>query len=377
MKLRHLSHRLIIAVLLFGLCVTGTLISLNHARSVSAAPAPYFTVTVGGQKYAAQYAGGGSSSYNSRSASSNFGKWNEYIIDSSGKGHFWGQFSGTDAAYFDSHGKVVGGVNVNVPGIGHIDTYAHEQTLGPDLPALRYPYESPSQYTLKGTTVEHETYLGTRVAQQSFASRRGGAGVNAIDCQVDAGNLDYGHLGWQADNVEMTTAQPFSTEDSDCIRGQTYLQEGDAAITNFYNQFVPRATTMPNVNAPVVASLDRPSLPIPVILGIAGGVFFIASVVSGNICNFVSCSNTAKKVLAAVALGMGIISGVLGITSGILTALRAFATASPALAAGLGAEAAGAVEMTGAAGSPTLARNALNEALVIGSTTITRSVSFP
>ena len=51
----------------------------------------------------------------------------------------------------------------------------------------------------------------------------------------------------------MTTAQPFSAEDDDCIRGQTYLQEGDGAITNFYNRFAQLAVAMPNANAPVVA----------------------------------------------------------------------------------------------------------------------------
>ena len=228
MKLRHLSQRIIITALLFGLCATGTLIALNHARSVnvSAASSPYFMVTVGGQKYAAQYAGGGSSNQHSSSIYDNFGQWNEYIIDGSGRWSFRGQFSGTGASYFDSHGKVVGGINANVPGIGHVDTYGAQQTLGPDLPALQYPYESPSQYRLTGTTIEHETYLGTRVAQQSFASRNGGAGVNAIDCQVDAGNFDYGHLGWQTDNVEMTTAQPFSAEDATAFEAKRIFKRG-------------------------------------------------------------------------------------------------------------------------------------------------------
>ena len=141
MKLRHLSQRIIITALLFGLCATGTLIALNHARSVnvSAASSPYFMVTVGGQKYTSQYAGGGSSNQHSSSIYDNFGQWNEYIIDGSGRWNFWGQFSGTGASYFDSHGKVVGGINANVPGIGHVDTYGAQQTLGPDLPALQYP----------------------------------------------------------------------------------------------------------------------------------------------------------------------------------------------------------------------------------------------
>ena len=103
----------------------------------------------------------------------------------------------------------------------------------------------------------------------------------------------------------------------------------------------------------------------------------MAGVVTGNICNFTSCSNTAKKVLAAVALGMGIISGVMGISSGIITALKAYSAASPLLASGLGAEVAGAVEMTGAAGATTLARNAASEAAVVSATTLSRSVSFP
>jgi hypothetical protein len=89
-------------------------------------------------------------------------------------------------------------------------------------------------------------------------------------------------------------------------------------------------------------------LPFPVILGIASGVFFIASTVTGNICAFASCSNTAKKVLAGVALGMGIISGALGIASGIITAMKAFATAAPAAEAAVLGEAAGDAEMVGA-----------------------------
>ncbi len=109
------------------------------------------------------------------------------------------------------------------------------------------------------------------------------------------------------------------------------------------------------------ASLLHPQLPFPVILAIAGSVFFIGSAVTGSICTFKYCCSTVKKVLAGVSLGMGIISATLGISATALTAMKAFGSQGSAALSAIGSEAAGSVEMTGAV-SPGLAASAASEA---------------
>ncbi len=348
-----LSQRLMITVLTVGLCLTGVSLALfQHTRSASAASAPYYTMVIAGQKYVAQYEGGAyNSNVTSHNLYSDFGKWNEYTVDRYGTWHWYGQFSGNEDTYVNGYGKLQTGVNVNMPGVGHIDTYSHEDVLRPHLAP------PPS-----GFSHGYESYTGTQVD----------TGYQAADCEVDASNVDNGRLGSGTDQFEGVSGLPASPGEVDCFNASSDLQRGDSNISHFYNQLSQSVFATPNTNDPVVASLQRPQvLPVPVILGIASGVFFIASAVTGSICAFSSCSNITKKVLAGVALGLGIISGVLGITSGIQTAMKAFTAAAPLVEAAVLGEAAGDAEMVAAVatadGNGALAADAASEASDISS----------
>ena len=347
-----LSQRLLIAVLTVGLCLTGVSLALfQHVRSASAASAPYYSMVIDGQKYVAQYEGGAyNSDVTSHSLYSDFGRWNEYTVDRDGTWHWYGQFSGNEDTYVNGNGKIQTGINVNIPGVGHIFTYPHEDVLRPKL--------APPGGFRDG----YESYMGTQVD----------TAYEQADCEVDASNLDNGYLGsgiFQFRGVSGIQAPPGQ---NDCFNASDDLHRGDVNIYRLYHQLSQSLAATPNTNGPVVASLQRPQvLPVPVILGIASGVFFIAATVTGNICAFASCSKTTKKVLAGVALGLGIISGVLGIASGIQTAMRAFATAAPAAIPAVTAGAVGDAEAFAAVanrvGNQVLSENALSEASDISS----------
>jgi hypothetical protein len=122
----------------------------------------------------AQYEGGAyNSDVTSHSLYSDFGRWNEYTVDRYGTWHWYGQFSGNEDTYVNGYGKLQTGVNVNMPGVGHIDTYSHEDVLRPHL--------APPP----GYSDGYESYMGTQVD----------TGFQAADCEVDASNVDKGHLG--------------------------------------------------------------------------------------------------------------------------------------------------------------------------------------
>ncbi len=347
-----LSRRLVVAVLLVGLALGGVSFALfQHAFSAHASSSkPYYVMVIGGQKYIAQYEGG---AYNSdvtgHSIYTNFGSWDEYTVDGHGTWHWYGQFSGNENTYVNGHGQLQTGVNVTVPGVGHINTYGHETIINPPLTP------PPAHYNV-GT----EQYLGTRVS--IF-----GVQHQLIDCEVDASNVDTGHFG----NGTKQFINDGSQQAQDCGAANNYLASGDAGL----NTVVRHLALSPRANGSMLASLLQPQLPFPVILGIVGGAAFIGSIVTGNICNFTSCGNTAKKILIGASFGLGILSGVLGISSGILTAMKAFA--APAAGAALeaaGAEAAGAAAMTGAVNAG-LASRASSEASFVSALSRTSSIS--
>ena len=300
-----LSRRLLIPVLLVGLALGSvSLVLVQHAFSAHAAASssnPYYVMVIGGQKYIAQYEGG---AYNSdvtgHSIYTDFGRWNEYTVDSHGTWHWYGQFSGNENSYVNGHGQLQTGVNVVVPGVGHINTYSHEDVLNPPLTP------PPAGYSVVGP----EHYIGERVSVTPTQPLH-------LDCEVDASNVDTGHFG--------SGTQQFidngSQQAQDCTAGDNYFRTGDPGI----DTVVRHLAISPRANGSMFASLLQPQLPFPVALGIAGGVAFIGSIATGNICNFTSCSNTARKILIGISFGLGIISGVLGISSGILTAMKAFA----------------------------------------------------
>ncbi len=346
-----LSRRLIIVVLLVGLCFTATsLVVFQHVHNVFAASAPYYVMVIGGQKYVAQYEGG---AYNSdvtgHSIYTDFGRWDEYTVDSHGTWHWYGQFSGNENTYVNGHGQLQTGVDVTIPGVGHINTYPHEDVLKPPLTP------PPAGYSVVGP----EHYIGERVSVTPTQPLN-------LDCEVDASNVDTGHFG--------SGTQQFidngSQQAQDCTAGDNYLRRGDPGISTVFRHL----TLSPRPNGSMFASLLQPQLPFPVILGIASGAFFIGSVATGNICNFASCGNTAKKILTGLAVGMGIISGVLGISANILTAMKAFAQGGAATIAAIGAEAAGDVEMTGAV-SAGLASRASSQASLLSSLSEGGSIS--
>ena len=343
-----LSRRLLLPVLLVGLALGSVSLALfQHTLSAHAAASsshPSYVMVIGGLKYIAQYEGGAfNSDVTGHSIYTDFGHWNEYTVDRYGTWHWYGQFSGNENTYVNGYGQLQTGVNVTIPGVGHINTYPHETVINPPL--------TPAPYSFGP-----EHYLGERLGVR-------GPGIQE-DCEVDASNVDTGHFG--SGTKQFTNI--FSQQTKDCNAADHYLASGDSGI-NTVIRHLPRAKSS------TVASLLQPRLPFPVALGIAGGVAFIGSIATGNICNFTSCSNTARKILIGISFGLGIISGVLGISSGILTAMKAFAApaAGGALAAA-GAEAAGGVEMTGVV-SAGLASRASSEASFVSALSHTSSIS--
>ena len=327
MNLRLLRRRLIMTVLVLGICITGTSLTMfQRVQHASAAGGPYFTVKVKGETFVAQYMGNAYSNQNGSSVYSDFGQWNEYTVDRFGTWHAFGQFSGNEDVFYNGNGKIQGGINVNVPGIGHIFTYSHEQILNPPL--------TPPGNTLSLYSQEPKALLGVHFFENPSQT--------LSDCTYDQANFDnYPNNGSTDSIVDL----PGNAEEQACANGADALHGGDLHLRKFYKQFTQLAAA-PHTNGPVVASLHRQqAIPLPVILGVASGVFFIGATITGNICNFAACSKSAKKVLAAVSLGMGIISGVLGISGNILTSLKAYAAVSGELAAANVLEAEGVMEM--------------------------------
>ncbi|GAC1449919.1 MAG: hypothetical protein PVS3B1_36380 [Ktedonobacteraceae bacterium] len=356
MDLRLLRRRLLTVALVLGVCIAGTSLTLfQRAQHASAATAPYFTLSVGGQTYLAQYAGNAYSNQNSSSIYSDFGQWNEYSVDSYGTWHWFGQFSGNEDVYYDSHGQIVGGMNVNVPGIGNVNTYSHDQVFNPPL------LNPPAGYNYGKEALLGERFSGAYSNGQYY-----------YDCEIDEANFT-GAPNTGATSQFFSTAGQASA--SACAAGNNWFLDGDSHITSFYNQF-QQSAAMPHANGPVVASLHRQhSIPLPVTLSIAGGVIFLGAIVSGAICSFASCSKPVKLTLAAVALGLGIISTTMGISASIITSLRTYAATSATLVPAITEEAAGTVEMAGVISGQTAA--ASTEAGAIVNTPLTRSYSYP
>ncbi len=108
----------------------------------------------------------------------NFGRWNGYTVDRYGTWHWYGQFSGNENTYVNGHGQLQTGVNVVVPGVGHINIYPHEDILNP------YLTPPPSGYTVVGP----EHYFGEREANTTTQPQR-------VDCEVSASNVANGRYG--------------------------------------------------------------------------------------------------------------------------------------------------------------------------------------
>ncbi len=344
-----LSRRLVIPVLLVGLSLGSVSLALfQHTLSAHAAASsshPSYVMVIGGQKYIAQYEGGAfNSDVTTHSIYTDFGRWNEYTVDRYGTWHWYGQFSGNENTYVNGHGQLQTGVNVTIPGVGHINTYGHEDVL--------YPSLTPPP---AGYRVGPEHYFGERVSVA-------GTQRLSIDCEVDASNVANGQYG-------RGTPQLFGTSQQaqDCTTGDNYFRSGDPGIDTVIRH-VPRAIGSTG------ASLLQPRLPVPVILNIAGGVFFIGAITTGNICTFVSCGNTTKKVLAAVSIGFAILSVAAGQYTVNTTAMRTFASEGSTALSAIASEAAGSVEMAGAV-SPSLASRAASEAGSISALSHTGSVS--
>jgi hypothetical protein len=352
--LSWLSRRLVIAVLLVCLALGGISFALfQHVFNVHAAASssnPYYVMVVGGQKFIAQYEGGSfNSDETNHSIYTDFGKWNEYTVDGHGTWHWYGQFSGNENTFVNGHGQLQTGVNVNVPGVGHINTYGHEDVLSPPL------ISPPGGYSVVGP----EHYIGERVSVTPTQPLN-------LDCEVDEYNLDNGHLGGGTRQFINDGSQ----QGNDCVTGDNYLRSGDPGVGEIFRQLA----LSPHANGSMMTSLLQPQLPIPVILNIAGGVFFIAAISTGNICTFTTCSATAKKVLAAISIGCAILSVVAGQIAVNTTAMKAFASRGPSSIASIGSAAAGDVEMAGAV-SPSLASRAASEASTISSLSARSSVS--
>ena len=241
-------------------------------------------------------------------------------------------------------------MNVVVPGVGHINTYPHEDVLNPSLTPL------PSGYTVVGP----EHYFGEREANTTTQPQR-------VDCEVNASNVANGRYGSGTHQLTFYASQPPSQQAHDCSWAENYFHYGDPGISTVFRH-------LPRAKSSMVASLLQPRLPVPVILNIAGGVFFIGAITTANICNFSSCGNTAKKVLAAVAIGFAILSVACGQYTVNATAMRTFASEGTTALSSIASEAAGSVEMTGAV-SPGLASRAASEAGSISGLSASSSVS--
>ena len=348
-----LSRRLLLPVLLVGLSLGGVSLALfEHPLSANAASHPSYVLVVGGQKYIAQYEGGAyNSDVTSHSIYTDFGRWNEYTVDSHGKRHLYGQFSGNENTYVNGHGQLQTGVNVNVPGVGHINTYPHEDVFNPHLTPPPHGYFGPP-----------ENYFGERLSGVASPAQ-------PIDCEVDASNVDNGHFGSGTRQL-FGSGEHRSQQLKDCEQGDYDFSVGDKGIGGIFRHLA----RSPRANGSMFASLLQPQLPVPVILNLAGGIFFIGAIATGNICTFVSCGTTTKKVLAAISIGFAIMSVASGQFAVNATAMRAFASEGSAALSAIASEAAGAVEITGAV-SPGLAARAASEAVTISDLSARSSIS--
>ncbi len=336
MQLSHLRRDLISILLILGLCVTvtGTSIAWTHARNVSAAArlVPTFSVNVAGTTYVAQYVKSGFSNQQRYSYYSDFGVWNFFTFSPGKKWFYYGQFSGHQDVYYNGHGKVQGAMDIRMPGVGRIDTYSHNQIAVPSLsyPSFAIPPADASRFHTVGPTyIGGETLLGTRMASEPIANNFGET-FKMNDCQIYPGNFaGGGSYGTRTADLQTSIQGNGSTEYNDCQAGNIAIEKGEAAIDSLYNRYANARALQPNANGPVVASLNRPTIALPVALGAAGGIFFIAAGVTGAICSFATCHDTTKKVLAGIALGLAIISGTLGLVVTLMTAAKVFDRVAP------------------------------------------------
>jgi hypothetical protein len=342
-----LSRRLIIAVLLVGLALGGVSFALFQQvfNAYASSSKPYYTMVIGGQKYIVQYEGGAfNSDETSHSIYTDFGKWDEYTVDGHGTWHWYGQFSGNENTYYNGHGQVQTGVNVNMPGVGHINTYGHEDILNPPL------ISPPGGYSVVGP----EHYIGERVSVTPTQPLN-------LDCEVDEYNLDNGHLGGGTRQFINSGSQ----QAQDCIAGDNYLRRGDPGI----REIAGRGALSSRANGSTFASLLHPQLAAPAIFGLASLVFGIAAAATGSICGETNCSTTTKRVLVGVVTTLAIISAILAVPAvvpSIAEAMVRFAGGGAATIAAIGAETAGDIEMTGAVNAG-LAARASSEASLLSS----------
>ena len=343
----HWGRRWVIAILVVCVVVTGILVSRTIPQASAAGPvpggpvgarpgAPHFTFHVLSEEYWVEYEGGASNAGDTHRYDANFGTWRTWHRTSL----FWnlyGDFTGNEIVAPNTDGSIHGELHATVPGIGTVTE--NDMKFRPILPVFT-GYPIPSRPL--PPTYSPETFTGARhihwAALLGYVQPVGGT-----NNQFDRGNVDNGRFPGVSDQVDVPGTLLSDVWD----RGYNESIQGDNQLTTFENDFHAR-----------LGQLGLP--PLPVLLGLAGGVFFLAAVAVNGVCGLSNCSRNTQRTMVAIGIGLGIISGILGITSGLLTALRAFAPAANAAGLGIAVanEAAGAIELTGATISPGAAADA-------------------